>query len=86
MGIVKVVFGPTTIYSDNQAVIVYVNDFKYHGKTKHIDTKHNFIIDMISPKDVILKYFPTREMVVDPFTKSIFKTHVFCTCKVISTT
>ena len=86
MGIVKVVFGPTTIYSDNQAVIVYVNDFKYHGKTKHIDTKNNFIRDMISPKDVILKYFPTCEMVADPFTKSIFKTHVFCTCKVISTT
>ena len=73
MGIVKVVFGPTTIYSDNQAVIVYVNDFKYHGKTKHIDTKNNFIRDIIEQKEVILKYLPTCEMAADPFTKSILR-------------
>ena len=69
--IVKDVFGPTTIYSDSQAMIAYVKDPKYHGRTKHIDTKNNFIRDIIARKEVILKYLPMREMVVDPFTKSI---------------
>ena len=71
MEIVKDVFRPTTIYSDSQAMIAYVKDPKYHGRTKHIDTKNNFIRDIIARKEVILKYLPMREMVVDPFTKSI---------------
>ena len=48
LGIVKNVFGPTTIYSDNQAIIVYVKDLKYHGRTKHIDTKNHFISNIIT--------------------------------------
>ena len=71
LGIVKDVLGPTTFYSDNQTAIAYVKDPKYHGRTKHIDTKNNFIRDIIARKEVILKYLPMREMVVDPFTKSI---------------
>ena len=35
LGIVKDVFGPTTVYSDSQVVITYVNNPKYHGRTKH---------------------------------------------------
>ena len=71
LGIIKDVFGPTTIYNDKQAKIAYVKDPKYHGRSKHIDTKNSFIRDIIARKDVIMKYLPTREMVVDPFTKSI---------------
>ena len=73
LGIVKDVFGPTTIYSDSQVVIVYVKNSKYHGKTKHIDTKNTFIRDIITQMEVILKYLPTHEMVVDPFVKSIIR-------------
>ena len=71
LGIVNDVFGPTTVYSDSQVAIAYVKDLKYHRRTKHIDTKDNFIRDIIAQNDVILKYLPTCEMVVDPFTKSI---------------
>ena len=77
LGIVKDVFGPTTIYSDSQAAIAYVKDLKYHRKTKHIDTKNTFIRDVIAQNDVILKYLPTCEMVVDPFTKSISRDMFF---------
>ena len=73
LGKVKDDLGPTTIYNDSQAVITYVKDPKYHGKTKHIDTKNNFIRDIITQKEVILKYVPTHEMVVDPFVKSIIR-------------
>ena len=72
LGIVKDVFGPTIVYNDSQAMIAYVKDLKYHGRTKHIATKNNFIRDIIAQNDVILKYLPTHEMVVDPFTKYPF--------------
>ena len=79
-GIAKVVFKPATIYNDSQVAFAYVKDSKYHGKTKHIDTKNNFIRDIIEQNEVILKYLPTCEMAADPFTKSIsrdmFSVHV----------
>ena len=53
MGIVKDVFGPTIVYNDSQAMIAYVKDLKYHGRTKHIATKNNFIRDIIAQNDVI---------------------------------
>ena len=53
---------------------------KYHERTKHINTKNNFIRNIIARKEVILKYLPMHEMVVDSFTKSIsrdmFSIHV----------
>ena len=48
LGIIKDVFGPTTIYNDKQAKIDYVKDPKYHGRSKHIDTKNSFIRDIIA--------------------------------------
>ena len=77
MGLYKDTFGLTIFYSDSQAVIAYVNDFKYHGKTKHIDTKNNFIRDIIAQKELIPKYLPTWKVVVDPFTKSISRDMFF---------
>ena len=48
LGIIKDVFGPTTIYNDKQAKIAYVKDPKYHGRSKHIDTKNSFTRDIIA--------------------------------------
>ena len=80
LGIVKGSSEPMIVYSDNQATIAYVTDPKYHGRTKHIDTKNNFIRDITTRKEVFIKYIPTREMVADPFTKPIpkemFSVHV----------
>lgn len=41
---------------DSQAAKAYTKDPKYHGKTKHIDTKYTFVKDMIARKDVNLEY------------------------------
>ena len=73
LGIVKDDFGPTTVFSDSQETIAYAKYPKYHGKTKHIDTKNNFIRDIIAQNEVILNYLPSREMIVYPFTKPISK-------------
>ena len=56
---------------------LYVKDLKYHGITKHIDTKNNFIRDIIAQKELIPKYLPTWKVVVDPFTKSISRDMFF---------
>ena len=37
-----------TIYSNNQAVIAFTKDPKFHSRTKHIDTRYNYIRDIIT--------------------------------------
>lgn len=68
------------IYCDNTAAIAYAKDPKYHGRTKHIDTRLHFIRDNIAKGQVVLKYISTHEMVADPLTKPIardaFQRHV----------
>ncbi|XP_073317213.1 secreted RxLR effector protein 161-like [Primulina huaijiensis] len=71
LGIVSSPVGPLTICCDSQSAIAYTKDPKYHEKTKHIDTKYNFIRDIVEKKEVTLKCIPTHMMVADPFTKSI---------------
>lgn len=71
LGVVSNPVGTVTVYCDNQSAIAYTKDPKYHGKTKHIDTKYNIIRDIVEKKEVTLKYMPTRVMVADPFTKPI---------------
>ena len=34
---------PVTIYCDSQTAISFFKDAKYHSKSKHIETKYNFI-------------------------------------------
>ena len=59
------------VYSDSQAAIAYTKDPKYHSKTKHIDTKYNFVRDMVARKQACMQYISTHKMVADPFTKAI---------------
>ena len=61
----------------------YVNNPKYHGRIKHLDTKNNFKRDIIAQRENDPEYLPICDMVVDPFTKSILRNMFFCTCKVI---
>ncbi|KAH7569566.1 hypothetical protein JRO89_XS06G0188000 [Xanthoceras sorbifolium] len=62
---------PVTIHCDNQAVIPFTKDLKYHSKSKHIETKYKFVRDVIGKREVIIQYISLREMVVDPFTKAV---------------
>lgn len=80
LGITKDSFSFVKIQCDNQAAIAFVKDPKYHGRTKHIDIKNNFIRDIVARKDVVLQYISTHLMVADPFTKpltrDVFRSHV----------
>lgn len=68
---------PVTVYCDSTAALDYTKDPKYHGRTKHIDLRMNFIRDIIANNEVILEYMPTGLMVADPLTKPIPK-DAFC--------
>ncbi|GMP96916.1 hypothetical protein CsSME_00045349 [Camellia sinensis var. sinensis] len=71
---------PVTIHCDSMAALAYAKDPKYHGRTKHIDVRFNFIRDILAQKEVILEHIPTSRMVADPLTKPIardvYLTHV----------
>ena len=62
---------PITVHYDNQAAITFAKDPKYHSRTKHNDSKNNYIRDIIAKQEVIVQYISTHQMVVDPLTKPI---------------
>ena len=70
---------PVTIYCDSQAAIAYTKNAKYHSKSKHIETKYNFVRDIVTKRNVIIKYISTHQMVADSLTKAVtrdvFKSH-----------
>ena len=39
----NITLSPTTLYSDNQSMIVLTKDHQYHAHTKHIDIQYHFI-------------------------------------------
>ena len=57
LGIVKDVFKPMIVFSDSQFGTIYEKNLKYHGRSKHIDTKNNFIRDIIAQKEIILNIY-----------------------------
>ena len=48
LGVVNDTLDPILVNCDNQEAIAYTKDPKFHCKTKHIDTKYNFVKDMIA--------------------------------------
>ncbi|KAK2965259.1 hypothetical protein RJ640_015757 [Escallonia rubra] len=51
--IVPHVTDPMTIYCDSMAALGYAKDPKYHGKTKHIETRYQFIRDRVAHGEVV---------------------------------
>jgi hypothetical protein len=62
---------PMLVHSDSQTSIAYTKYSKYHSKTKHIDTKYNFVRDMVAKKQVCMHYISTHKMVADPFCQTV---------------
>ncbi|KAK4411876.1 Retrovirus-related Pol polyprotein from transposon TNT 1-94 [Sesamum angolense] len=58
------------IYCDNIARIAYAKP-QVPRRTKHIDTRYQFIRDSIAQGEVVLRHIPTNDMIVDPFTKPL---------------
>ncbi len=64
---------PVTTYEDNQSTICMSKNPQFHGRSKHIDTKHHFVRDQVEKKTITVRYCPTSSMLADIFTKGIPK-------------
>ena len=66
LGVVNDLSNSVIVNCDSQAAIAFTRDPKYHSKTKHINTRYNFVRDIIAQKEVRLKYISTHKMITDP--------------------
>ena len=78
--IVEPVSQPMVVYNDSEATIAYTKDPKYHEKTKHIDTRFNYVRDLTAQKEPNMVYISTHETLIDLFTKpiprNVFRKHI----------
>ncbi|KAG8502460.1 hypothetical protein CXB51_000380 [Gossypium anomalum] len=61
----------TTIYCDNQSTIAMTKNLVYHSRTRHIETRHHFIRELVAKGDIKMEYCCTEEQVADLFTKPL---------------
>ena len=68
------------MYCDSLAALAHAKDPKYHSKSKHIQTRYNYIRLAITQGEVILQHISISRMMADPLTKAIardaFQAHV----------
>jgi hypothetical protein len=65
---------PTTIHCDNQSCVKLSKNPVFHDRSKHIEIKYHYIIDMVQRKTVHVQCLPTNEQIADIFTKPLAKT------------
>ena len=70
---------PIEIWCNNNFVVQYAKDPKFHRKAKHIKRCYLFVRDAIKLNEVV-KFWSTNKMITYPLTKptsrDVFKTHV----------
>lgn len=64
---------PIEIFEDNQGTIKIANNRINHDRSKHIDTKHHFILLHVNAKKIKITYCPTDLMTADILTKGLPK-------------
>jgi hypothetical protein len=62
---------PTMIFEDNQACIALSKNSLVNTRSKHIDIKYHFNREKVESGEVVLKYCPLAEMIVDVTTKPL---------------
>eukprot|EP00253_Pinus_taeda_P031343 PITA_31343 len=62
---------PISILCDNTSAISISKNLVMHSKTKHIPIKYHFLREQVLEQKVILEYVPSKEQVVDIFTKPL---------------
>ena len=59
----------TTIYSDNQSAIALIKSDAHSHRSKHIDTRHQFMSYVMKHERISLEYLPTGQQLADLLTK-----------------
>jgi hypothetical protein len=75
------------VHCDNQGAIYPAKNRMYHEKTKHINVKYHFILEIISHGLVSIKKITTAENHIDMLMKSIsavkFKHYLVLLCSTL---
>ena len=61
----------TVIYCDNSSAIALSKNYVFHKRTKHIDTRFQYIMELVSNGEIILQHCRTQEHVADVLTKPL---------------
>lgn len=64
---------PITIFCDNSSTINISKNLVLHSKTKHISIKFHFLREQVNKGEVRLEYVPSKDQLVDIFTKPLPK-------------
>ena len=59
----------TCIYCDNQSCVNLSKNLIFHDKSKHIEIKYHYIMDMVQRGAVKLQYVATEEQIADVLMK-----------------
>ena len=60
-----------TILKHNQSTLVMTNNLQFHGRSKHIDIKYDFVRDHVNADNIKLVYCPSGDMIADMLTKGL---------------
>jgi hypothetical protein len=71
------------VFCDNNSTIMLSNNHVFQKKTKHIDTRYNFIGELVNNKENCLEFCRSKEQVTDIFTKSLARDTFqhMCSCR-----
>lgn len=58
------------LYCDDQSAIRIANNPMFHDRTKHIKVNYHLIRQEYEARRISLPYFPSKDQVVDLFTKA----------------
>jgi hypothetical protein len=63
------------IHCDNTSAITVSKNLVFHSKTKHIPIKYHLLREQVIDTIVSLHYIPSKDQIVDIFTKPLAKAH-----------
>jgi hypothetical protein len=61
------------IYEDNQSIIVFVKNFQFHARIKHIDIQIHFIKKKMIEEFINLFYVFIDQIIADDLIKSLIR-------------
>ena len=62
---------PTSFFMDNQSAILVARNTGPTKRRKFIDIRHNFLSHHARNGNIVLKHFPSADMLADIFTKPL---------------
>ena len=72
---------PPTIWCDNQSATHLAHNPIFHSRAKHIEIDFHFIWEKILCNELVIKYVPSQDQILDILTKHLSTTH-FCNLRI----